>query len=140
MIVLNLKGTLGGTMVLIFHEEDGRHLASSLLGTNPSETAEWNDMERSALAETGNILSCAYINAITRLIDHELLPSVPYVVQDYGASVLQQALFVQAPGQDSVLICHTGFHCADENLGWRVLFIPAPALRTAMEDAMRARV
>jgi chemotaxis protein CheC len=136
MVVLNLEGELGGAMVLTFNEEDGRRMAASLLDCEPGEGDEWNEMERSALAETGNILGCAYMNAITRLIDHELIPSVPYFVQDYGASVLEQAMVAQASGRDTVLICRTGFHCADENLNWRVLFIPTVGLRTAMEHAL----
>ena len=137
MVVLNLEGEIGGAMVLTFTEEDGRRLAGSLLQAAPGSGPEWNDMEMSALAETGNILGCAYINALTRLIDRQLVPSVPYFIQDYGASVLQQAMLARASGRDSVLICRTGFHCKNENLSWRVLFIPTIALREAMEDAMR---
>jgi len=136
MVVLNLEGELGGAMVLTFNEEDGRRMAASLLGCEPGTGDEWDEMERSALAETGNIRGCAYMNAITRLIDHELIPSVPYFVQDYGASVLEQAMVAQASGRDSVLICRTGFHCADQDVNWRVLFIPTVGLRSAMEHAL----
>ncbi len=97
-------------------------------------------METSALAETGNILGCAYINSITRLIDRQLVPSVPHFVQDYGASVLQQAMVAQATDRDTVLVCRTGFHCANENLSWRVLFVPSVALREAMESAMQMKL
>jgi chemotaxis protein CheC len=138
MVVLTLDGELGGAMVLIFSEEDGRRLAASLLHCPPENGPQWNEMETSALAETGNILGCAYINAITRLIDRQLVPSVPYFVQDYGASVLQQAMAAQASGRDHVLICRTSFHNETENVSWRVLFIPSVALRGALEDAMQA--
>jgi hypothetical protein len=43
----------------------------------------------------------------------------------------------QASGRDTVLVCRTGFHCENENLSWRVMFIPTVALRNAMENAMR---
>lgn len=138
MVILNLEGEIGGSMVLTFTEENGKKLASSLLHTEPSDTPEWSEMEQSALAETGNILGCAYINAITRLIDRELVPSVPYFVQDFGASVLEQALVAQACGRDTVVVCRTGFHCSDENLSWRVLFIPTVAMRDAIEHAIHA--
>lgn len=139
MVVLVLEGEIGGAMLLAFSEEDGRRLAAALLQTEPGSGPEWNDMETSALNETGNILGCAYMNAITRLIDRQLVPSVPYFVQDYAASVLQQALVTQASGRDTVLICRTGFHCENENLSWRVLFIPSIALRTAMENALQSQ-
>jgi chemotaxis protein CheC len=139
MVILNLEGEIGGTMVLTFNEKNGRRLASALLHC-PEETGPgWSEMEISALNETGNILGCAYINAITRLIDRQLVPSVPYFVEDFGASVLQQALVAQATGRDAVLICRTSFHCENEDLTWRVLFVPTVALRAAMEDAIQSQ-
>jgi len=138
MVVLSLEGEVGGEMILTFDEENGRQLVASLLGRPVSTDPEWSDLEKSALTETGNILGCAYMNAITRLIDHELVPSAPYFIQDYGASVLQQALMAQAMTSDKVLICRTGFHREGEELNWRVLFVPTEPMRGAMENALHS--
>ncbi|MHB8899461.1 MAG: chemotaxis protein [Thermoguttaceae bacterium] len=140
MVVLSLVGELGGEMVLIFDEENGRQLAASLVGRPPCRDAQWSDLEKSALTETGNIFACAYMNAVTRLIDHELVPSAPYFLQDFGASVLQQALMAQAMTSDEVLICRTGFHREGEQLNWHVLFVPSDALRRKMGQALHANV
>jgi chemotaxis protein CheC len=136
MVVLTLSGEVGGDMILVFDDLNGRRLSAALLGRSPSETAEWSPLEKSALTETGNILGCAYLNALTRLIDAELVPSPPYFIQDYGASVLDQALTAQAMSCDQALICRTGFHRAGEELNWHVLFLPTPALRRRLEEAL----
>jgi chemotaxis protein CheC len=136
MVVLNLEGEIGGSMVLTFNELNGRQLAASLLHIEQSKGPEWNELEQSALTETGNIVACAYVAAITRLIDKPLIPSVPYFIQDYGASVLQQALVAQAADTNSALICRTGFHHEGEQLNWLLLFVPTLALRTAVETAL----
>jgi chemotaxis protein CheC len=136
MIVLNLDGGLGGSMILAFNDQNGRQLAASLLDAEPGTDPEWSELEQSALMETGNILGCAYVDAITRLIDHELVPSPPYFVQDFGMSVVEQALMVQAAARDTVLICRTCFKHEDEELTWWLVFVPSVALRTAMEDAL----
>ncbi len=138
MVVLSLEGDVGGEMILTFDEENGRQLVASLLRRPASTESEWSDLEKSALTETGNILGCAYMNAITRLIDHELVPSAPYFIQDYGASVLQQALMAQAVTSDKVLVCRTGFHREGEELNWRVLFVPTEAMRKEMEAALHS--
>lgn len=138
MVVLSLEGEVGGEMILTFDEDNGRQLVASLLGRPADIESEWSDLEKSALTETGNILGCAYMNAITRLIDHELVPSAPYFIQDYGASVLQQALMAQAMTCDKVLICRTGFHREGEELNWHVLFVPTEAMRLAMENALHS--
>jgi chemotaxis protein CheC len=136
MVVLSLEGEVGGEMILAFDNHNGRQLAAALLGQPTSESPEWTALEKSALTETGNILGCAYMNALTRLIDVDLMPSAPYFVQDYGASVLQQALVNQAMTADHALICRTGFHRGDEDLNWWVLFVPTGPMRIAMEEAL----
>ncbi|MBN2022689.1 MAG: chemotaxis protein [Pirellulales bacterium] len=138
MVVLSLEGELGGAMILTFDDHNGRQLVGSLLNREVDESCPWSDLEKSALTETGNILGCAYMNALTRLIDRELVPSAPYFIQDYGASVLQQALMVQAVASDQVLICRTGFHREGEELNWSVLFVPTERMREAMEAALHS--
>jgi chemotaxis protein CheC len=138
MVVLTLDGQIGGAMILTFDDRNGRQLVASLLDRPVCTDSPWSDLEKSALTETGNILGCAYMNAITRLIDHELVPSAPYFIQDYGASVLEQALLAQAMTCDQVLICRTGFHRQGEELNWRVLFVPTQAMRRAMEQALHS--
>ncbi|MBN1395657.1 MAG: chemotaxis protein [Pirellulales bacterium] len=135
MVAHTIDDVVGGTLVLMFDKDNGRRLAASLLGKGSQNGGGWSEMEISALTETGNILSCAYVNAITRLIDRRLVPSVPYFVSDYGASVLQQAFAAHASLRDAMLVCRTGFHHAGDELSWLLIFIPTIALREAMEDA-----
>jgi chemotaxis protein CheC len=137
MVVLTLDGDLGGTMVLTFDEENGRELAASLLNLPRSANDEWSELEQSALSETGNILSCAYMGALTRLIDAQLVPSPPMFIQDFGASVLEQALLQQVSDTDEVMVCRTGFHREGRELNWNVLFVPSLPLRSALLGALR---
>lgn len=136
MVVLSLEGKLGGEMILNFDGKNGRQLAASLLNRPVNDQSEWTELEKSALTETGNILACSYMSALSRLIGEDLIPTAPYFLQDYGASVLQQALLPQAMTGDQILVCRTGFHRHGEDLNWRVLFVPNQALRQAMEKAI----
>jgi chemotaxis protein CheC len=141
MVVLALDDHFGGSMILAFDEKNGRQLAASLLGTEPGIGQPWNDLEVSALNETGNILGCTYVNALTRLLNCQLIPSAPYFIQDYGASVVQQAILGQA-NSEKVLLCRTGFHHQEDNteqeLSWWVLFVPSDTLRQALEHAIHS--
>ncbi len=142
MVVLTLEGEVGVRMILMFDNDDARQLAASLLGKSAGSESAWSPLEKSALLETGNILGCAYMNALVRLIDVEMVPSPPYFIQDYAASVLQQALLAPAMVTDKVLICQTGFghHVPmvgeGKQLDWRVIFIPTAEMRKAMEEAV----
>ena len=136
MVVLTLEGEVGVRMILMFDDHNARQLAASLLGRSAGCESQWSSLEKSALSETGNILGCAYMNALVRLIDAEMVPSPPYFIQDYAASVLQQALLASAMVTDKVLICQTGFRREGKQLDWRVVFIPTAEMRKAMEEAV----
>lgn len=139
MVVLTLEGENGGTMILAFDEKNGRQLASTLLRKPLSSVgSEWSPLEQSALCETGNILGCAYLNSITRLIGAELVPSPPFFLQDYGSSVFEQAIMEQADDSDKILVCKTIFHLDSVELDWSVLFLPTSGLRHAMESSVLA--
>lgn len=139
MVVLTLEGDIGGNLILVFDEDNGRQLAASLLRRTVETNLEWTPLEQSALTETGNILGCSYVNALTRLLGRNLVPSAPYFIQDYGISVLQQAVMAQALISDTLLLCDIGFHRKDEALDWRVVFVPTPQMQTAMERSLHAR-
>jgi len=136
MVVLNLEGELGGQLILTFDEQNGRQLAASLLGREVNTDPEWSDLEKSALSETGNILACAYMTVLTEVIAAALVPSPPYFIQDYGASVLQQAVMTQAMVSDRVLICRTIFQRDNEVLNWNIFFVPTQELLSALENAV----
>jgi len=138
MVVLTLNGDVGGNLVLVFDELNARQLAASLLGREAGINPDWSELEKSALTETGNILGCAYVNALTRLIGMDLIPSAPYFIQDYGASVVQQAVMTQALTSDRLLLCQIGFRRKGQELDWRVVFVPTQGMQKAMQRSLHA--
>ena len=138
MVVVTVGGEIGGSLILVFDEYNGRQLAASLLGCEAGVDPRWSDLEKSALTETGNILGCAYINALTRLTGIDLMPSAPCFLQDFGASVLQQAVATQALGSDRLLLCQIGFRRAEQELDWRVVFVPTQGMQEAMRRSLLA--
>lgn len=137
MVVLSLQGDLGGEMILAFDEASGRSLAAAIMSRPVETAAEWTELEKSALMETGNILGCAYLNALTRFVDVNLVPSPPQFLQDFGASVLEQALTMQAIASDTALLGRTRFELQGKLLAWNVYFVPSEDLRQVMLAAGR---
>jgi chemotaxis protein CheC len=76
------------------------------------------------------------MNALTRLINAQLVPSPPIFIQDFGASVLEQAVLGQIADADEVMVCRTGFHREGHNLNWNVIFVPSLGLKDALLGAL----
>lgn len=136
MVVLTLDQGASGNLILVFDELNGRQLVASLLGREVETTGQWSELEQSALCETGNILGCAYVNALARLTSSRMVPSPPIFIQDYGISVLQQALLAQAATCDELLVCKIAFRRKGEALNWRVIFVPTDEIRRSMERSL----
>ena len=132
MVILTFEGAVGATFMLMFSYKEGKSLAARLAGATPSFDSPWSDLEKSALMETGNILASAYVNVMTEILQNDIQLSEPFFVQDYGASVLEQAFLEQADDADSIVVCETGFRCANEPISWRSLLIPDKRFEQAM--------
>lgn len=139
MVVLTAADEIGGQMILAFGDESSQKLAGFLWNREPGEGPEWDELVLAALAETGNILGCAYLNALSRLIHVELVPSAPLLMRDYLASAIEQALLPQAMACDRLVVCRTVFRREDETLDWRVFFVPTHAMRERIEKAIHVR-
>jgi chemotaxis protein CheC len=135
-IVLTIDGECGGAMVLMFDRSAARQLASCIIGQTLEAAETWDELSRSALEETGNILTCAYLTTLSELLDESLEPSPPYFIEDFGASVLEQALVGQADC-DAALVCCTAFRAAGGTLAGNVFFFPNPELRYRLEESFR---
>ena len=137
MVVLGIEGDPGGLLILMFDDDNGRQLAATLMQREVSTEPEWSAIEQSSVMETGNILASAYLNELTRLTGKDLKPSPPTLVQDFGASVVQQALMMQAAESDQVLICQTRFEFNSQEVNWNVLIVPTQSLLRDMEKSLR---
>jgi len=137
MVVLGIDGELGGQLILTFDEQNGRRLAASLLGREPETKPEWSELEKSALCETGNILACAYVSSLGEMLGTELVPTPPHFLQDYEASVLEQALLAQAIVSERVLVCRTRFQRQGEELNWNLCFVPTGSLLDAIHGTLQ---
>lgn len=135
MINLDVQGDYGGRLVLSFDDENGRLLAYTLLGGRSGGGNEWSELDRSAVMETANIFASAYLSELAQRLGVRLTPSAPLLTQDYGASVLEQALMCQALTSNTVLSCRTRFELNNQQLNWSVFFVPDQALLGAMVAA-----
>ncbi|MBL9163038.1 MAG: chemotaxis protein CheC [Planctomycetaceae bacterium] len=134
MVLLGIGGAMGGQLILSFDRDNACRLIASLLNREVDRDESWNELEISALQETGNILSSAYLNAITALTGRRLWPSPPSVTEDYAMSVVGQAVMTQALTEDRVLLCRTRFSRLGQRVEWNLIFVPSPELLQLLRE------
>ncbi|HSE35231.1 MAG TPA: chemotaxis protein CheC [Candidatus Paceibacterota bacterium] len=142
-ILLRFNGALEGFMLLIFTEIAVRHLLESLGGTPVGDIRTLDDYQRSALQEVGNIVAGGMLGGIGPLLSGKAVQSVPDVVIDSGASLINSIVagLVHAHGhyvaidvsicvdaREDVVACEGG----DPALGRLFLFLGPDAADAAL--------
>jgi len=139
-VLMHMLGDLTGRTLLVFPKPTAARLAELML-RRPSGSAaeELGDMEQSAIKEAGNILSSAYMNALSDFMGMMLLPSPPSLAIDMSTAVLTTAYLQFGTDRDYVFCVESEFYMTDveERLRGFFLLLPDPASLQAILRAVR---
>lgn len=136
LVRVGIEGEYGGQLLLTFDDTNAGNLISSLLNRPVNSNGNWNTLEQSALAETGNIIGSVYLNCMTELAACRLWPTPPQVLRDYAMSLIEQAVMTQAIYDDRIMLCKTRFECQGRHVQWNLVFIPSPELMRLIENSL----
>jgi chemotaxis protein CheC len=81
-VLMHMMGDLTGRTLLVFPRRTAMRLAGLLLRRS-LPTDDFSEMQQSAIKEAGNILSSAYMNALSDFMGMLLLPSPPSLAIDW---------------------------------------------------------
>ena len=137
-VLMHMMGDLTGRTLLVFPRRTAVRLAELLLH-RAATLVEFSEMEQSAIKEAGNILSSAYMNALSDFMGMMLLPSPPSLAIDMSTAVLTTAYLQFGTDRDYVFCVESEFlmNDVDEKLRGFFLLLPDPASLQAILKAVR---
>src|SRR5262245_54118837 len=106
-VLLEMTGDLTGRTLLVFPKHAAVRLAALLLRR---QTGELGPLEESAIKEAGNILSSAYMNALSDFMSMRLLPSPPSLEVDLSTEVLTAKRLHFGEDRDVVFCVESEFY------------------------------
>lgn len=138
-VLMHMMGDLTGRTLVIFPEASARVLCDILLHHPSGTTVEFGEMEQSGLKEVGNILSSAYMNALSDFMGMMLVPSVPSLAIDLCGAVLTSTYMNFGYDRDFVFCVETAFLFDDPSvhIHGHFLLLPDLASLRAIFDAIR---
>ena len=125
-VLMHMMGDLTGRTLLVFPRPTALRLAQLMLRRPTREDAEFGELEQSAIKEAGNILSGAYLNALSELMGLMLLPSPPSLAVDMSAAVLTTAHLQFGTDRDTVFAVETQFYLKGTHEVLRGFFLLLP--------------
>ncbi len=129
VVVLKLIGDEGAFLYVI-KPENAEELARMMYH---DEVHIDEFLINSAMEELGNILVNSFLNAIMRVIDLNLITSVPTLWQDYFGSILSSVYLEEGIYDSTIFIMHNEFWSENEKIDGKLFFIPSPKL---MDDVI----
>ena len=140
-VLLNMTGDLTGRTLLVFPRRVAARLCELLLGREPGSTTEFGKLEQSAINEVGNILSSAYINALSNFMGMMLLPTPPRLSVESSSNVMTPERLEFGSGDEQVLCVESEFvirgnQGEHERLHGFFLLLPDPASLSAILRAV----
>ncbi len=136
-VLMKILGDLTGLALLVFPQPTALRVAGLMM--KRENITVLGEIEQSALREAGNILSAAYLNALSEFMGMILLPSPPSLAIDLSDAIMTSTFIDVAQGADYVFCVETEFHLTELNESLRGFFLLLPDLGslTAILRAIR---
>ena len=134
-VLMKMLGDLTGLTLLVFSHQAARRVAGLMLKRPVGETL--GELEQSAIKEAGNILSAAYMNALSEFMGMILLPSPPSLAIDLSDAVLNSTYLEIAKGSEYVFCVESEFQLIENGERLRGFFLLMPDV-TSLNAILRA--
>ena len=136
-VLMNMLGDLTGRTLLVFPQVTAQRLSELMLRRPAGSSTGLGELERSAVKEAGNILSGAYMNALSDFMGLVLLPSPPSLAVDMSSAILTTTYLEFGADKDYVFCVENEFQMVDFNERLRGFFLLLPDVES-LQAILRA--
>lgn len=122
-VIVRVLGDIPGNILFTLEKDAALKIISKLVGEQQEQITEFGS---SALCEIGNIISSSFMNAIAKLTNLEVRPSVPAVALDMMAAILSTTFIESGQFDEYVLDLETNFLKENQKIRGHFYYIPMP--------------
>ncbi len=127
-----IEGALGGHVLLAFPERVAAQLVSLLVGEPVADASCFDELSRSAITETGNIVSSVFLNGLATTLGVRAQPSAATFQHDLGAALIDSLVAEQLQHSANVLYVQATFEIDGVSLDWWLYVMPSPECMQVM--------
>lgn len=108
-IFLEVKHDITGSMMFLMRMDSAHYLVNKLMGKDPENRDDFDEMDLSAMKEIGNIIAGAYLSALSAMTNLNISPTVPYISIDMAGAILSIPAIQFGQYGDNALLIETAF-------------------------------
>ena len=121
-----LLGDIGGGVLFFASEESALSLIDLLRGRHEGETRVLGVDEQAMLGHASSLLISAYLAAISRMADIDVVPSPPVMVLAMAGAILQAAVTEIGLRAEQALMVRAAFLDEQKSVDAALFFLPDP--------------
>jgi chemotaxis protein CheC len=135
-IYMRVFGDAPGKIIFLFTPIEALTLTDMALKWKVGTSQSLREFEESAMKEIGNIMTGAYIYALTKLTGFNLLTSVPAFACDMVGAIVNTALMDLGVVGDYTLLIKTQFSLTHRKINGHFFLVPDPGSLELIMDAL----
>ncbi|MEK4947358.1 chemotaxis protein CheC [Carnobacterium sp. FSL W8-0810] len=132
-VIIKMMGDAEGVFLFTVDQQVSETIVAMML---PENTPYSEAMANSALQELVNILVNSFLNAVMKLMDANLITSVPIVIEDMFGAIMSSVYLEQNQYDDSIMIIKNEFYYLGDRLESSLYFVPKPGIIEKMLTAL----
>lgn len=138
-VYLRVFGDAPSNLLYLYPREGALTMADMVIGRPKRSSIMLGEIEGSALKEVANILTGAYIYALSAFTSLNMITSVPGLAFDMAGAILNSVLSTFGTESDYALVIETQLQVADVNASGHFFLVPDPDSLTRILDALGVR-
>ncbi len=135
-IYLRSEGVFTGQIMLIIPLTKAYELVDLLLDNPVGTTTQLGSLERSALAEVGNLTGSFFLTVVETVTGQVARPTPPAVIVDMVGAILDIVIATTSGVSDQVLLLQSTFSCGNRKVPANFWVIPDPETLTTFSAGM----
>ncbi|WP_236620718.1 chemotaxis protein CheC [Carnobacterium inhibens] len=132
-VIIKMMGDAEGVFLFTVDQQVSETIVAMML---PENTPYSEDLANSALQELVNILVNSFLNAVMKLMDANLVTSVPIIIEDMFGAIMSSVYLEQNQYDDSIMIIKNEFYYLGDRLESSLYFVPKPGIIEKMLTAL----
>ena len=137
-IFMQVSGSGTHNLLMLFPFENTLQLVDMFFNRSLGTSSKLSSKDESAICEIGNVCACAYLNALSTLLDITLFPTPPGLAVDMLGAVLEFPILEIGMRADFVIIIQTEFIQNTNRFNGYFLFMPDDDVQKAIMKKFKA--
>ncbi|MFH1414741.1 MAG: chemotaxis protein CheC [Elusimicrobiota bacterium] len=136
-IYFQVYGDLAGSILLTFIRDDAVNLVNMLIPHEEMNNNILSPLGESALKEAGNIIAGAYVTALSKILEKNLLLSTPSIAIDMLGAIIDFIQIEIDQVSEYVIVIKIEFFEQQESIRGNFYLLPNQQFLTNMLDAVK---